>query len=120
MGYLKIAFTWAFKYLKVNKSFDEAMADILLRDGDTDTNAAIVGGLLGARGINNISKDWIHKVMTFDPTIKEVRKRQRPEFLSPKHHLVHLTKEIYFNLPSTLKFIMNRKEFEMESLAMLH
>jgi ADP-ribosylglycohydrolase len=31
------------------KSYQEAMTDILLKGGDTDTNAAIVGGLLGAR-----------------------------------------------------------------------
>jgi ADP-ribosylglycohydrolase len=30
------------------------MNDILLRGGDTDTNAAIVGGLLGAKRINSI------------------------------------------------------------------
>ena len=28
----------------------EAMYDILLKGGDTDTNAAIIGGLLGAIG----------------------------------------------------------------------
>ena len=44
----------------VNKqtSYKDALRDILLRGGDTDTNAAIVGGLLGAAdGIDGINKD---------------------------------------------------------------
>jgi ADP-ribosyl-[dinitrogen reductase] hydrolase len=47
-SYLKIAFIWAFYYLKNNWSYMDALRDILLRGGDTDTNAAIVCGLLGA------------------------------------------------------------------------
>jgi len=39
---------WAFYYLKNNYAYTAAIEDILLRGGDTDTNAAIVGGLLGA------------------------------------------------------------------------
>jgi ADP-ribosylglycohydrolase len=45
---LKIAFVWAFYYLKNEIPYSEALKDILLQGGDTDTNAAIVGGLLGA------------------------------------------------------------------------
>ena len=45
---LKIAFIWAFYYLKHKWSYMDALRDILLRGGDTDTNAAIIGGLLGA------------------------------------------------------------------------
>jgi ADP-ribosylglycohydrolase len=41
------------------------MKDILIKGGDTDTNAAIVGGLLGAQGINKIPIEWITKVMDF-------------------------------------------------------
>ena len=47
-GHLKIAFIWAFYYLKNNWTYMDALRDILLRGGDTDTNAAIVCGLLGA------------------------------------------------------------------------
>lgn len=48
IGHLKIAFVWAFYYLKNEITYSEALKDILLQGGDTDTNAAIVGGLLGA------------------------------------------------------------------------
>ena len=37
------------------------MQDILIKGGDTDTNAAIVGGLLGAQGISNIPTELVHK-----------------------------------------------------------
>jgi ADP-ribosyl-[dinitrogen reductase] hydrolase len=50
-----IAFTWAFYYLKNEFQYEVAIKDILLRGGDTDTNAAIVGGLLGAGGIHLIN-----------------------------------------------------------------
>ncbi len=68
IGYLKIAFFWSFYYLKNNTSYEEAMRDILLKNGDTDTNAAIVGGLLGAQGINVIPKTWVEKVISYDST----------------------------------------------------
>jgi ADP-ribosyl-[dinitrogen reductase] hydrolase len=60
IGYLHIAFHWAFTYLKNKVIYRFAIRDILSKGGDTDTNAAIVGGLLGAQGINNIDPYWIN------------------------------------------------------------
>jgi ADP-ribosyl-[dinitrogen reductase] hydrolase len=58
IGHLKIAFVWGFYYLKNGYSYSDALKDILLRGGDTDTNAAIVGGLLGAAyGISEIDEN---------------------------------------------------------------
>ena len=48
IGHLRIAFVWSFFYLKNGWKYEDALEDILLGGGDTDTNAAIVGGLLGA------------------------------------------------------------------------
>lgn len=99
MGFLYIAFFWGFKYLKKNFPYNDAMSDILLRGGDTDTNAAIVGGLLGAaQGINAIPYDWVLKVANYDATIKHDKYgRVRPEFLSPQHHLIPLIKAVSMN-----------------------
>lgn len=36
------------RYLRQQSKFEEAISSILLLGGDTDTNAAIVGGLVGA------------------------------------------------------------------------
>lgn len=112
IGYLHIAFHWSFNYLKNGIPYDIAIADILSKAGDTDTNAAIVGGLLGAQGINNIPEEWIEKVMKYDPTALPTHKRgrPRPEFLSPKHFLVPLTKAICLNLPENLKIIIKNEE----------
>jgi ADP-ribosyl-[dinitrogen reductase] hydrolase len=48
IGWAKIAFQHAFYYLKNETTYDVAIKEILSKGGDTDTNAAIVGGLLGA------------------------------------------------------------------------
>ncbi len=69
IGYLRIAFHWGFFYLKKNIVYKDAIKDILSKGGDTDTNAAIVGGLLGAQGIKDkIPIKWLESVMKFDPT----------------------------------------------------
>jgi len=62
MGWLKIAFNYSFYYLKHADNFrDEKdffttkIKQILLEGGDTDTNAAIVGGMIGGLvGFKNI------------------------------------------------------------------
>ena len=47
-GYIKIAFCYAFHYLKNNYSYFDALVDVITKRGDTDTNACIIGGLIGA------------------------------------------------------------------------
>lgn len=49
-GFVKIAFTHAFHHLKVGSGYENALRQVLAQGGDTDTNACIVGGLIGARG----------------------------------------------------------------------
>ena len=67
IGWVKIAFSYAFFYLFNGYKYEDAIRDILIRGGDTDTNAAIVGGLLGARwGKSEIPKEWIKKGVRFD------------------------------------------------------
>lgn len=48
---IKIAFTWSLYYLKNNFSYEDAMRDIVKRGGETESNAAIVGAMIGASGI---------------------------------------------------------------------
>lgn len=49
-GFVRIAFTYAFYYLAQESKFKESIYGTLLEGGDTDTNACIVGGLIGAYG----------------------------------------------------------------------
>jgi ADP-ribosylglycohydrolase len=48
VGFVRIAFTHAFFHLLQGSSYLDGLADTLAGGGDTDTNACIVGGLLGA------------------------------------------------------------------------
>ena len=47
-GFVKIAFVHAFRHLRRNSGYLEAVRGVLSIGGDTDTNACIVGGLIGA------------------------------------------------------------------------
>ena len=47
-GYIKIPFSYAMYYLYHDYDYTTALEEVLLKGGDTDTNACIVGGLLGA------------------------------------------------------------------------
>lgn len=79
IGFVRIAFTYAFYHLHQGSSYRTAIADTLLRGGDTDTNACIVGGLVGAyRGINDLikseaSRKLIYPVMMCDPSLGQHR-----------------------------------------------
>lgn len=78
-GYVRIAFTYAFYHLKQRSSFRVALSDTLARGGDTDTNACIVGGLIGAyRGINKLieseaTRKLIYPVLMCDPSLGQNR-----------------------------------------------
>jgi ADP-ribosylglycohydrolase len=53
-------------YLKEDKiTFNHAIWETIALAGDTDTNAAIVGGMIGALlGKKGIQNDYIDKVLT--------------------------------------------------------
>jgi ADP-ribosylglycohydrolase len=78
-GYVRIAFTYAFHHLSRRSSLRQALADTLLMGGDTDTNACIVGGLMGAyRGITKLmaseaSRKLVCPVLMCDPSLGKPR-----------------------------------------------
>ena len=101
MGWLKIAFNYSFYYLKNSDDYkikeniySELMEKILIEGGDTDTNAAIVGGLIGALvGYSGLPPAYIDKVMSFEVTLpKSTRNTMNPveSYLVPKYHLSQL------------------------------
>ena len=103
LTYLKTALLWAFYYLKKEFTFEEAMKDIIERQGDTDTNAAVVGGLLGAAyGIKSVPSALIDKVMRLDTN---------RGIYSPKRSLVQLF-EIAIDSPSSLKVSWDGETYE--------
>lgn len=67
IGHARVAFTHAFRHLGAQTAYDPALRAVLLGGGDTDTNAAIVGGMLGAlHGIYGIPPRWIDAVLACD------------------------------------------------------
>lgn len=48
IGHVKHAFTLAFRFLRMGSTFETAIRQTLMKMGDTDTNGAIVGAMMGA------------------------------------------------------------------------
>ena len=56
---MRIALQHAFFHLKTSTDFEKALIATVTRGGDTDTNAAIAGALLGATlGVEAIPPRW--------------------------------------------------------------
>jgi len=63
-GFVRVAFRLAFWHLMHTPSWRDALVDVASRGGDADTNAAIVGALLGARdGVDAIPRPWLDRVL---------------------------------------------------------
>ncbi len=79
-GFVRVAFTEAFRLLRSGASWESGMREVLLEGGDTDTNACIVGGMLGAAGgAESVPFSARRAVLTWDP----VAGQQRPRWLHP-------------------------------------
>jgi len=85
MGWVLIALQNAFWQLLHAESFEEGLVDTIQRGGDTDTNGAIVGALLGAYyGIEAIPKKWQDTVLNCEPQYGSPDTQYpRPEWLWP-------------------------------------
>ncbi|MBX3201957.1 MAG: ADP-ribosylglycohydrolase family protein [Labilithrix sp.] len=82
-GFVRIAFTHAFRHLAIGTSYEEALRETLAGGGDTDTNACIVGGLVGARwGAAAIPTGMTAAVLACDTSAGA---NPRPAELHPRH-----------------------------------
>ena len=82
-GWVLIAFQNAFYQLLHAESFEAGVVNTVMRGGDTDTNAAIAGALLGAAyGREAIPKQWLDRILTCRPLVglKGVKKARPPAF----------------------------------------
>ena len=71
IGWLRHGFVMAFYFLhrlaKNDGNFATAIKESIRQGGDTDTNACIVGGIIGAAvGNAGIPEDMVQKVLGFD------------------------------------------------------
>jgi ADP-ribosylglycohydrolase len=77
-GYVVIALQNAFHELLHAKSLEEGVVNTVRRGGDTDTNAAIVGALLGAvHGREAVPEQWRRMILSCRP-LPRAGKRPRP------------------------------------------
>jgi ADP-ribosylglycohydrolase len=80
-GFVRIAFTHAFRHLMLETPFLEALRETLAGGGDTDTNGCVVGGLMGALyGEDGVSERMRAAVLKCDTALG----RPRPEFYSTR------------------------------------
>ena len=78
-GHVKHGFRAAFYHLRRRSTYHEALRDVLARGGDTDTNAAIVGGLIGAlHGFQLIPDGIKGRVLMYD-CMRPTNNNRRPE-----------------------------------------
>jgi ADP-ribosylglycohydrolase/fructose-1,6-bisphosphatase/inositol monophosphatase family enzyme len=84
MGHVAIAFQNAFYHLAHTRDFEAALVDTVGRGGDTDTNGAMAGALLGAAmGRRAISARWTTAVMGCRPIEELGALRPRPSAYWP-------------------------------------
>ena len=73
IGHVRWAFTMAMYFLRNPEiQYKEAIRMTLLKGGDTDTNAAIVGGLVACR--HPIPEDMLQPVLQFDSTVSGIHR----------------------------------------------
>jgi ADP-ribosylglycohydrolase len=84
-GWVIIAFQNALWQLLNAPSLEEGVVDTVMRGGDTDTNAAIAGALLGAAyGRHAVPSQWTTKILSCRPKAREPNvRRPRPECFWP-------------------------------------
>jgi len=84
-GWVFIAFQNALYQLNKGRTFEDALINTVKRGGDTDTNAAICGALLGAvYGVDAVPQQWKTSVLNCRPKHGDPRvKRPRPESMWP-------------------------------------
>jgi ADP-ribosyl-[dinitrogen reductase] hydrolase len=80
MGWVLIALQNAFFHLAAGTAMEPALIDTVGRGGDTDTNAAIAGALLGAAdGRASLPMRWVMPVLTCRPDPGLHAARPRPD-----------------------------------------
>lgn len=84
-GWVLTAFRNALWQLLHAPNLEEAVVDTVMRGGDTDTNAAICGALLGAVwGRNAVPDQWVESLLNCRPAAGQPKvRRPRPECFWP-------------------------------------
>lgn len=80
IGHVRWGFVLAVHFLRTRTPYESAIRQTLIKGGDTDTNAAIVGGVIGAlHGLDAIPSFMREPVLAFDPSAPGATRRPRPD-----------------------------------------
>jgi ADP-ribosylglycohydrolase len=94
-GWVLIAFHNALWQLLHAESFRAGVQDTVMQGGDTDTNAAICGALLGAvYGREAVPQTWIDTLLSCRPTADNPKGQPRPEVFWPVD-VLELAEQLY-------------------------
>ena len=108
-GWAKIALVHGFRCLLAGMSYPQALEMIVSQGGDTDTNACIIGGLLGAaEGQEAIPSASLAAVLAFSP--KEQGGIMRPTWLRP-HSVFPLISQLIALSPSQLTIVGGKQDY---------
>lgn len=101
MGWVKIAFSNAFYHLAQGTPLEQAVIATVRAGGDTDTNAAITGALLGAfQGFDAVPASWRRSILTCRPhPANKVSLRHRPDQYWPVDALILAERLLQLRLP---------------------
>jgi hypothetical protein len=100
-GWVVVALQNAFHKLLHSPSFEEALVETVGYGGDTDTNAAICGALLGAAyGRDAVPPRWIFAVLSCRPLAESGALRPRPVEYWPDD-ILELSEALLFAGPLT-------------------
>jgi len=109
---MTIAFFWLLQAKNysdnLNDFYQHAMKETLNLGGDTNANAAVVGGLIGALvGIRRMPRDMIEKLLQFDCTTEG---EKRDDFLSTKRHAIKNIDSLIMSMPKQKLVIVEERE----------
>lgn len=107
-GWVLIAFQNALYQLLHASNLEEGIVNTIMRGGDTDTNAAICGALLGAvYGKESVPKRWCKSLMECSPSRDNPKVRHpRPRKYWPSDAL-HRPLTMWLSLGEKLKYNMD-------------
>ncbi len=101
MGWVLISLQNAFHHLAAGTPFETALVETVCQGGDTDTNAAIAGALLGAAdGRASLPMRWVMPVLTCRPDPALHPARPRPDEYWPDD-LLDLTEALLLSRASS-------------------
>jgi len=116
MGWVKIAFLYSLHYLRRNAGYEEAMFEMVIQGGDTDTNCCIVGGMIGALhglgGEKGVPELLANQLLSFDAS--KDGGIERDDYLVPGKVAEDLINQIIEMRPELLKL---KGEWTREEIA---